>query len=61
MSDDNINGVAKFMIGNSNMLREIDASKEVVELNSLWIKKIINMYKKIINMYVEDPSNEEFL
>ena len=54
MSDDTIKGVAKFVSGNSNMLCEIGARKEVKELNSLWIKKIINMYVKI-------PADEEFM
>ena len=52
MSDDKISGVAKFR--NSNMLCEIDARKEVMKLNSLWIQKIINMY-------VEVPNDEEFM
>ena len=42
MSDDKIKGVAKFVRGNSKVLCEIGARKEVVELNSLWTKKIIN-------------------
>ena len=44
MSDDKIKGMAKFVSGNSNVLCEIGARKEVIELNSLWIMKIINMY-----------------
>ena len=36
------------------MLCEIDAGKEVMELNNLWVTKIINMY-------VEVPSDEEFM
>ena len=47
MSDDKIKGEAKFVSENSNVLCEIGARKEVVELNSLWIKKIINMYVEI--------------
>ena len=54
MSDDKIKGVAKFVSGNSNMLCEIGARKEVVELNRLWIEKIIDMY-------VEVPGNDEFM
>ena len=54
MSDDKIKGVTKFVSGNSNVLCEIGARKEIVELNSLWIKKIINMY-------VEIPGDEEFM
>ena len=54
MSDDKIKGVAKFVSRNSNVLCEIDARKEVVGFNSFWLKNIINMY-------VEVPSNEEFM
>ena len=54
MSDDKIKVVAKFVCGNSNVLCEIGARKEVKELNSLWIKKIINMY-------VEVHGDEEFM
>ena len=43
MNDDKIKGVDKFVNGNSNVLCEIDARKEVVELNSLWIEKVINI------------------
>ena len=53
-SDDKIKDAAKFVSGNSNsnMLCEIGDRKEVRELNSLWIKKIINIY-------VEVPDDEE--
>ena len=54
MSDDKIMGVAQYMSGNSNVLCEIEARKEFVELNNFWIKKIINMY-------VEVPGDEEFM
>ena len=54
MNDDKIKGVAKFVSWNSNVLCEIGAREEVVELNSLWIKKIINMY-------IEVPGDEEFM
>ena len=54
MSDDEIKRVAKFVSGNSNMLCEVEARKEVIELNSLWIEKIINMY-------VEVPVDEELM
>ena len=54
MSNDIIKGVANFMSGNSNVLCEIDSRKEVVELNNLWIKKIINMYVKV-------PVEKEFM
>ena len=47
-----IKGVAKFV--SWDVLCETDARKEVVELNSLWIEKIINMY-------VEVPGDEEFM
>ena len=43
MSDGKIKDVS----GNSNVLCEIDARNEVVELNSLWIEKILNMYDEI--------------
>ena len=49
-----VKDMAKFVSGNINVLCEIDARKEVVELNSLWIKKIINMY-------VDVPGDEEFM
>ena len=39
---------------NSNVLCEIDARKEVVELNSLLIKTSINMYFEV-------PGDEEFM
>ena len=35
MNDDKIKGMAKFVSGNSNVLCDIGARKEVVELNSL--------------------------
>ena len=54
MSDNMIKGIAKFVSGNSNMLCAISARKEVIELNSLWIEKIINTY-------VEVPGDEEFM
>ena len=54
MSDDKIKGVAKFVSGNSNVLCEVGARKEVVEFNSLWIKKIINMCVRV-------PGDEEFM
>ena len=54
MSDDKIKGVAKFVSGNSNVLCEIDAREENIKMNSMWIKKIINMY-------VEVPGDEEFM
>ena len=54
MSDDKIKDVAKFVSGNSNVLCEIYTRKEVVELNSLWIRKIISMY-------VEVPGDDEFM
>ena len=47
MSDDKIKGVAKFVSENSNVLCEIGAREIVVELNSLWIKKIINLYVEV--------------
>ena len=46
--------MARFVSGNSNVLCEVGAREEVVELNSLWIKKIINMY-------IEVPGDEEFM
>ena len=54
MSDDEIKGVAKFVIGNSKVLCEIGARKEVIELNSLWMEKTINMY-------IEVSGDEEFM
>ena len=54
MSDNKIKGVATFVSGNSNVLCEVGARKEVVKLNSLWIKKIINMY-------IEVQGEEEFM
>ena len=48
MSDDKIKGMAKFVSRNSNVLCEIGARKEVIEFNSLWIEKIINMYVEVI-------------
>ena len=54
MCDDKIKGVARFVSGNSNVLCKVDARKKVVELNSLWIKEIINLY-------VEVPGDEEFM
>ena len=54
MSDDKIKGVAKFVSGNSNVLCDIGARKEIIELNSLWIEKIISCY-------VEVPGDEEFM
>ena len=53
MSDEKIKGVGKLVSWNSNVLFE-RSWKEVVELNSLWIQKIIKMY-------VEFPSDEEFI
>ena len=53
LSDDKIKVAAKFVSGN-HVLCEIGARKEVVELDSLWIEKIINMY-------VEVPDDEEFM
>ena len=54
MNDDKIKGVAKFVSVNSNVLCEIYARKDVVGLNSWWIKKIINVY-------VEVTGDEEFM
>ena len=54
MSDDNFKGVAKFVSWNSSISCPAYARKEIVELNSLRIKKIINMY-------VEVPGDEEFV
>ena len=54
MSDGKMKGVAKFVSGNSNVLCEIGARNEVVDLNSLWIEKIINMY-------ADFPGDEEFM
>ena len=54
MSDDKIKGLTKFLSWNGNILCEIDAREEVMKLNSLLIKKIINMY-------VEVPGDEEFM
>ena len=47
MSDDKIKSVAIFLSGNSNVLCEIGARNEVIQLNSLWIEKIINMYIEV--------------
>ena len=54
MIDDKIKGVAKFVSANSNLLCEIGARKLVVEFNSLWIEKIINMYVGV-------PGDEELM
>ena len=47
MSDVKIKGVAGLVSRNSNVFCEIDVRQYVVELNSLWIKKIINMYVEV--------------
>ena len=53
MSADKIKDVTKLVSRNNNVLCEIDARK-VLELNSLWIKKIINMYVEVLG-------DEEFM
>ena len=47
-------GLAMFVSGNSNVLCEIGARKKVIELNGLWVEKIINIY-------VEVTGDEEFM
>ena len=44
--------MVKFVSRTTNELSEIGARKKVIELNNLWIEKIINMY-------VEVPGDEE--
>ena len=46
--------MTRSMVWPSNELCEIGAGKEVIELNSLWIEKIINMYFEV-------PGDEEFM
>ena len=48
MGDDMIKEMAEF----GKMLCEVGAGGQVVELNSLWIKKIIDIY-------IEVPGDEE--